>query len=256
MLSSALHCAEKDVPILDAAPKLLLACMPKSGSTWLTSLLESHLNLPATRCYLEADRNEQELDPLVLFQSLGKPMLFGQQHLRASTTALRLCRAFSIKVVVLTRSIDDAVVSFFDHLHQESPVASMFYMEREWFQQLDREQALDFLIDHAVPWYLNFIMGWARARESNPDRILPIRYEDLIRKPESTLEMIFRFYGAATEMDVIKIEVKNGLRFNQGRVGRGKEVLSERQRERIGILSSYYPKADLIAAGLGPLHQN
>ena len=40
---------------------------------------------------------------------------------------------------------------------------------------------LDFLVDHAVPWYLNFVAGWTSAWRENPDLILPIRYEDETR---------------------------------------------------------------------------
>lgn len=236
--------------VFDNVPKVLIACMPKSGSTWFTSLMERGFGLPSMRCYFQPDRNEQEIDTLALFQSLGKEVIFVQQHVRASETMLRLCHAFSVKIIYLTRHIDDAIVSFRDHLENESTVAPMFYMEPEWFSSLSKTRQMDFLIDHCVPWYLNFSVGWIRARQFAPEAIFPIQYEKLVSDPSKVIGEISQFLGRPCHIDPAFLEQRNGIRFNKGRVGRGKEELSEFQQQRIRALAAYYDQVDLSSIGL------
>jgi hypothetical protein len=235
----------------DPAAKILLACMPKSGSTWLTSILADRLGLPPVRCYLEADRNEQELDATVLFQTWGKSVLFVQQHIRYSRIMLRLCKAFSTKIVVLTRRLDDVVVSLRDHVEHQSAEVSMFYMEPNWFKTRSSSEQIDFIIDHAMPWYLNFFVGWQRAMLTNKGQILQIRYEDMVKNTSEVVDRIASFYGASTGVSSpADLDKRIGTRFNQGRVGRGKEVLSKAQIARLRRLASYYPDCDFESIGL------
>jgi hypothetical protein len=236
--------------IFDTVPKVLIACMPKSGSTWFTALLERGLGLPVMRGYAQPDRNEQEFDALALFQSLDKQVIFAQQHVRASETTLRLCRAFSVKTICLTRHIDDAIVSFRDHLENESTVASMFYMEPEWFRRLPKGRQLDFLIDHCAPWYLNFSVGWLRAMQSSREMILLVQYERLISEPSAVVDEVSQFLGRPLNVDAASLELHDGVRFNQGRAGRGKEELSAAQQQRISSLADYYDQLDLSLIGL------
>ncbi len=249
-LNQAVHADEKDLNPIDETPKLLLACMPKSGSTWLTLVLEEKLALPPNRCYLEADRNEQEIDITVLFQSWGKRMLFIQQHIRYSKILLRICRAFSVKIVVLTRRLDDVVVSLRDHMGKESPELSMAYMEPDWFQNISPVGQFDFIIDHIMPWYFNFFVGWQRAMRSYSDVILQVRYEEMIKEPEKCVERIASFYGTPVQGLILSNDKKADARFNQGRVGRGMEMLSGQQQARLRKLASYYPGCNFEAVGI------
>ena len=246
------HQPDQSFVPLDDAPKLLLACMPKSGSTWLTNVLEDTLGLPARRCYLEADRNEQELDAIALFQSWGQRTLFVQQHIRYSRITLGLCRAFSTKIVVLTRRLDDVVVSLRDHVERESPECSMFYTETEWFAARTPEAQLDFIIDHAMPWYLNFFVGWHRALGEHPADILHVRYEDLLGNSAACVDRIARFYGTSTvRPGAVDLDRRVGTRFNQGRIGRGRELLSAQQQARLRQLAAPYEGVvDLGTVGL------
>lgn len=236
---------------LDNAPKLLLACMPKSGSTWLTMALEDALGLPPMRCYLEADRNEQELDAVALFQAWGRRVLFVQQHIRYSRITLNLCRAFSTKIVVLTRRLDDVAVSLCDHVEKESPECAMFYTEAEWFSRRSVEERLDLVIDHAMPWYLNFVVGWLRAMERHGGEILHVTYEDLVIDGAGCLDRIAGFYGADLGSRAAEaLDRRVGTRFNQGRVGRGREVLSASQQARLRDLARHY-SGDVILDRMG-----
>jgi hypothetical protein len=225
--------------------------MPKSGSTWLTAVLESSLGLNTARCYLEADRNEQEIDPTIMFQSWGKKTLFVQQHVRFSKILLKICAAFSTKIVVLTRRLEDVVISLRDHINNESSEFSMFYMENEWIKALSPSEQIDFIIDHAMPWYINFYLGWSQAEKEYKDQILMVRYENIVNDSAKIIFDISKFYGQSIKFDLSALEIKKeNLRFNKGRVGRGKEVLTKNQHKRLMNLRDYYPGVDFEAIGL------
>jgi hypothetical protein len=249
-IADAVHAKDADF-VIDAAPKLLIACMPKSGSTWLTSTLEQQLNVPSRRCYLEADRNEQEIDPIALFQSWGNRTLFVQQHIRYARVSMQLLKAFSTKVVVLTRRLDDIVVSLRDHIEHESPECSMFYIETDWYVKKTATERIDFLIDYAMPWYLNFYLGWQRGAQLYPNQILQIPYEELIENAAACVVRIADFYGMASEsLSLADLDKRVGTRFNQGRIGRGREELSPAQQRRLYRLAAHYPDHDFSLIGV------
>jgi LPS sulfotransferase NodH len=250
-LRQAIRSIDSEFKPIDEVPKLLLACMPKSGSTWLTSVLQEKLSLSPMRCYLEADRNEQEIDTSVLFQSWGQRVLFVQQHVRHSRILQRICRVFSTKIVVLTRRLDDVVVSLRDHIVRESPEMSMFYAESDGFKRKSASEQCDFIIDHAMPWYFNFYLGWQRAAQEDPAQILLLRYEDMVGDPVAAVERVADFYGMKLQgVALPDVERRDGTRFNQGRVGRGREILSTEQLMRLRKLASYYPECDFESVGL------
>ncbi|PTM40341.1 sulfotransferase domain-containing protein [Bosea sp. 124] len=242
LLSRVLHCPMDTVPKLDARPKILLASAPKSGSTWLTMLLSENFELPAVRGYLEGGHNEQEIDFIQFSKQMGNSCLFVQQHIRASDPTIRICLAFNTKIVVQTRNLCDTLVSFHDHILNESDIASMFFVKTEWFSEFTHEKRFDFLIEHCLPWYINFLTGWLSARNRYPCEILFVRYEDLINDVGGVISRISRFSGLGQGVDATKYrQVTGNLRLNEGRSGRGSEMLTPNQLTRIERLLSYYP---------------
>jgi len=178
-------------------------------------------------------------------------VLFVHQHIRYSRILMRICRAFSTKIIVLTRRLDDIVVSLRDHLERESHEVSMFYTESEWFKNKSQNEQFDFIIDHAMPWYFNFYLGWLRTFQSNNGQILMVRYEELIEDTVACVEKIASFYGTPVHgLSLSEIDLKSGTRFNQGRAGRGREMLSKKQIARLRKLASYYPGCDFESVGL------
>jgi hypothetical protein len=143
------------------AKLILLACQPKSGSTFFTRYLSK---IGGGRPYSfvpSYGRREQELSELRLWRAKVRRnrFLVGQHHVRYSDETARLIHRFNISVIVLRRNLFDAVASMRDHLRREDHVAPMFYLSREMVGLPDNELEVA-LAQFAVPWYLNFHMSW------------------------------------------------------------------------------------------------
>jgi Flp pilus assembly protein TadD len=87
-----------------AYPRLLVACMPKSGSTFLTDLIAKLPGMQRVHLVPEYGRREQEFDleQLVIHRDIG---FVSQLHVRPSEFTLGLCRKFGIRPIFLYRNI-------------------------------------------------------------------------------------------------------------------------------------------------------
>jgi Sulfotransferase domain len=224
------------VPLADRfgdAVRVLVACMPKSGSTFLSRTLA---NLPGFRTASLVpgyQRREQELCQItlnrVLRQTLGllrqfetglddtirRPVGFvAQHHVRYSLPLAKTIRDNRLTPVVLVRDIFDVVASLQDHFRNESPILPMAYATREMSDWPD-ERLCMFIADMVVPWYLNFFRCWQEC-----DGKYLLSYQDLMGNPMRELAGIADFCGFATEAAAIAqalaLTPAGGTRFNRG----------------------------------------
>jgi hypothetical protein len=119
----------------------------------------------------------------------------------------------------------------------------MFFIEREWFAALPEAERFDFLIDHCLPWYANFLMSWLRFSETWSDLIHFVRYEDMIADPGKTAREIAAWSGVGTVSETMVTAFEGNMRFNQGKVGRSLSAFSPEQIERAHRMFRYYPHA-------------
>ena len=99
-------------------PHVLVACMPKSASTFLTGVLAELPGMrraPLTAAY---GWREQTLD-VVQLARFDLEFYVCQQHLRYSADVGALIGEYRLTPVVLTRNIFDVVASVRDHFRNE-----------------------------------------------------------------------------------------------------------------------------------------
>jgi hypothetical protein len=231
---------------------ILVACFPKSGSTFLTTALAEATGYPLYPFVYACDRNEQDLYLPALLKASGTPTVT-QQHVRASAPNLELARAFHLSTIVLVRDLGDALVSVLDHLRREDTAAPMAYIDQRFFE-LDEPARVDMLVDLVAPWYVNFYVSWHEAERARAAPMAFLRYEDMIADPPAAIARVLDFAGsprsrADVERAVTAAMGKN-VRFNKGVSGRGREVLSDAHRARLARLASYYPGVDFTRIGL------
>jgi hypothetical protein len=219
---------------------VLVACMPKSGSSFLSNViaeLRGFRRAPLVPAY---DRREHELDAACL-RKADRFDYVAQHHVRYSRWTADLCRDYALAPVVLVRSLFDVTVSLRDAMRHDGPLWPFFFAEPSHLAMTD-EQLEEMIVRMALPWYVNFYMGWRSA----PDALI-IDYEDLALDPVGTVQSALSFCRIrATEADVRsaveRVRLGKGSRFNVGRTGRGAGLRPELVREILRMLD-FYPNA-------------
>ena len=181
---------------------ILVACFPKSGSTWLSETLSRLPSFHRVDLVPAYGRREQELafERLLLFHTLN---YVAQHHCRFSVATERCLNAFSVKPIILIRNIFDCIVSAKDFIdtgkeHPDVMVGPMAYVPQVYLGWSD-VQKYDFIIDMFVPWYYNFFVGWLDYPAG-----AWVSYEELVAEPAATIKRIanelrFNVDGAAIE---------------------------------------------------------
>jgi hypothetical protein len=233
---------------------IFLACAPKSGSTFLKNVLQSVTGFKPMFSVFAALQNEQELDLPNLIR-LGDQNTVTQQHARASEANIQMMQGFGIRPIVLVRNIFDTVASLLD-FYTGGYVFST-YFEKDDFLALSREEKVDLLIKFVIPWYFQFVASWQKAEREGRLDMMWITYEEMLADKPAAVRRILDFNdikvpSGLIETKVVEIEgEKDKNRFNKGKAGRGNEVLSNVERERIISLAQYFPKADFTPLGVG-----
>jgi hypothetical protein len=227
---------------------------PKSGSTWLTTILTELLCWNVCPLIPEHNRREQEIETINLLYSSMQDFCFSpQQHCRYSDSTKRIIERLGIKPVLQYRNIFDTVVSFYDHCNEMKLIFPMAYMDEPNWNGLDDTKKLDFVIDLIVPWYFNFYGGWFSSDLIKDGKILLVSYDDLIADPHKQVKRILDWIGVEKTDEEIHSSIlsagRKKTRKNVGISGRG-AVLSNEQKQKIRNLASYYPQINFSVLGL------
>lgn len=225
---------------------LLVACMPKSGSTYLSAILSNLEGFQQGILVLSAGRREQELDVLELVHNDDMSYV-AQHHVRYSQGTKELLERFDVKPIVLVRNVYDAMVSIRDHFRNEStekPMGYAFPYMKDW----PDEKLEEFIVDIFMPWYLNFFLTWKECNNS-----CWLTYEELIAVPHVTLDKINRHFSLGiNEKDISQAIERAGTGFtrkNVGKAGRG-ELLNGYCKQRIERMAKYYDGVDFSLIGI------
>ncbi len=232
--------------IRPSQPHLLVACYPKSGLTFLVTLLSKLLGWPHVPLSYAYERSEQDLYlPALLYHDRGPTV--SQHHLRATGPNLQLIDAAGIKVIVLVRDLADALVSLRDHFVDEGPHAPVCYID-ERFAKLPLDQQLDWVIDLAAPWYVHFYTSWQYATREGRIKPLWLNYDDVTKDTLATLGRVLAFLEidhdlCECERAMSEMPRDRSVRFNKGVAGRG-SILTPWQKVRLRRLCDHYPDID------------
>jgi hypothetical protein len=237
-------------------PFIVVACMPRTGSTFLTTALADITGFKRFPLNYAHGRNEQELylPKLLDASSFGSVT---QQHFRATQANLRLLREFQIRPVVLVRDVFDATVSIRDYMLKEHASTWPTFYSDDRFWDLSEERQFDAIIDLGLPWYFNFFVSWTEAARADEVSTLWLRYEDAMQDWSAAAKRVLEFCEIETSDSAIASSLEattsrdpQSLRLNKGVVGRGKATLTIEQQDRIERFATYYPHVDFSMIGI------
>lgn len=219
------------------ASGILLACMPKSGSSSLSSMIARLDGVRVAHLVPGFDIREQEIDIKILERQLSKNAMDGgtfvaQTHVVRSGTTQRLIDSGAVTPIVQTRNLPDALVSCVDHLmryHDEGLLIPRDF--RSW----PFEAQADFIIRFNTPWYLKFHKSWIAYADFAD---VWVRYEDMRADPTETLRRVASRLRLTGNFEDAVTNVR--ARYNKGVNGRGKELLTEAQLGLIAEMVDLY----------------
>ncbi|MEJ2121463.1 MAG: sulfotransferase domain-containing protein [Alphaproteobacteria bacterium] len=263
-LNQLMHCitgAETSAVLSDFAPNLdpatlgthiVIACMPKSGSTLMNRLLQALTGWDDTYLSFAFQQNEEELH-LPYLQEEATRNTVTQQHFRATEANIQLLQAFGIKPLIQVRNLYDIVVSYTDFF-DAGAVSNTFFIGR--WDQFERSERIDLMIDNFLPWYFAFYASWMDALAKDRLEAIVVSYEELVAAMPETVKRVADFYGLGKSIDHCNTAVagvndgKAPTRLNKGVSGRGAEELTAAQKDRLARLAGYYPDVDFSPVGL------
>jgi hypothetical protein len=235
---------------MDDRHKILVACMPKSGSTYLATVISNLPDFRVTSWVPGYGRREQELcfnrlqtDDVLLTDC----NLVAQHHVRYSEVTEKYMKEFNLKPVVLVRNIYDVVASLIDHHKLESIVYPMAFVPKD-IVKWDVNRAAKFVTYMVMPWYFNFFVSWHNCSDK-----VQVSYEELIKDPLKVVQIICKeWHIKVSEKDVANAVDRAGTmhtRKNVGIAGRGNK-LPEECRNHIKELTAYYSGIDFSEIGI------
>lgn len=222
---------------------VLVACQPKSASTFTTHVLSGLPGCRDVRLVPGYDRREQELSEARIkrYRFRTSRFLISQAHVRKSGPTDLLLARYGFRVVVLVRDPFDTVASLRDHIRNESGRFPFAYFSEAHAKMSDTE--LELAIARLVmPWVLNFRLSWAGQADA-----LCVSYEEIAADPIAAMTKIASFAGIPASSADIEALCRDGRstksRFNVGTVGRGQSISADARRA-INDLARTYPKSD------------
>lgn len=231
---------------------VLIACMPKSGSTFLKETLCALSGWPDTPLAYAFLQNETELYLPNLLRAASSNTVT-QQHVRASGPNIQILQAFGIRPVVLVRRIEDVVLSVSD-FNDSGATTNTFY--GDVWPTLDQSAKYDLIIDHVMPWYASFYASWELAARHEKLDCLFVTYEEMIADKPAAIGAIadFLHLGKTAENCAAAVQAVDSdgekTRYNKGVAGRGAAALDNNQKARLRKLFGIWGDLNLERLGL------
>lgn len=251
-------------------PNILLACAPKSASTFISGALADAMNVPrvnlSTPCHsamsssvLGANLRSQEMDDLALIRNgLNRRGYVAQHHVRCTPFLAQQIRIYNLKVIVTIRNFFDSLVSMDDMVTEwrgdSLPVNQRFFDDGlpAGYERLPFEERLEILVDVHAAWYAQFLVSWKKCEAFGLVAPLWISYEHDFQGDKAVLaERISAFIGC----DDCKVErlaealqskeKAKALRLNKGIAGRGRVVPDAIRDRATALLRRYQDDCDL-----------
>lgn len=239
--------------------KILIACAPKSASTFLWQVLLNGLNLPAGYLtvphnaphFLGSNLREEVFDELAILRAIICQNGFVcHHHMQMNLYGAELIQNYDIKPIVTYRNIFDSIISMDDMRIKERPLgakAAYYFDDRlpSNYNDLDKDDRLMLIAQTTGAWLIQFYLSWKMCERVGYVKPLWISYDNDILGDKQQLAIRIASFLGNDQIDLDKLfaafshDPKKVARFNKGVAGRGKDV-PDKVREFLWSLASPY----------------
>jgi|GEM_PF-714412 len=211
------------------ATRIMLACAPKSGSTYAANVLARYFGIRFGNSELHEMQWEAEQNlNRALLNELGSGSYLLQMHLKPYPLNFKLMHEFGIDLTLQWRNLADMIVSLDEHIGEFGEQQPLCYIQDQaGFLALSAQGRYQYLIRNALHWYLGFYLAWRKEQ-----RVFGV-YERMVENPPAYFaETIARLAGNVDTARLTEIlDTPSGFtRLNVGRPGRSVELFSKETR--------------------------
>lgn len=229
----------------DVLPRILIAAMPKSASTYLSTLLGQVLGRQTLGLHNRNGPIGVAFDPLVFMRAYGRGGVL-HSHLDASIRTLAMVRLLKLRPVVQTRNIFDALASYLDHM------AGRIYPGSH-ADELTGERRRRVGILRMARHYVDLVASWSSVPADLP--VLWVGYDVVRSDPAGVIRRVLDHTGLAADAARIEAVVsaakpeslpeaeRSRLRFNKG-VGQRGAMFTDDEKDWVRALYAEYPDVD------------
>ena len=228
---------------------VLLACAPKSASTFIAGALQSALGLPSAALFASTPRvnavslmggnlREQEPEELALIRNgLNGVGYVAQHHSRATPYLSLMLNTYNVRTIVTHRNLFDTFVSLDDMImgyRGGKQLSQGFYFSDGLpanYGLLEFEDRLTILVERNTAWFIQFFVSWRKCERAGLAKPLWVSYErDFLGDKPGLARRVIDHLGLAPDAAarlLAAFEDKTdgaAKRLNKGVAGRGSAV--------------------------------
>ncbi|MDP2815644.1 MAG: sulfotransferase domain-containing protein, partial [Rectinemataceae bacterium] len=259
-LRRALIVSSQEPVITDIFPRLeasevgqhiIVAGMRKSASTFVSKVISHATGFEKLPLASGFNYTYDFIDLKILEFAIQKNTV-SHTHCPAYEENILVIQALGTKPIVVIRNIFDNARSYLDWILNTNYPYETVYKE---FRNIPESEHVNFLIDTFIPRQIEFYSSWQYLEQSKRLPIFWASYEEMARDKVAYFESIMSFLNIpisqqAAEQAVKITEKLPNSRLNKGISGRGAELFSDKDKERVKALTRYYPSVDFSRIGL------
>lgn len=182
---------------------LFVAGLPKSGTSWLESMLASypgyqHLVIPEAVQYELRHKGSHDFQlPYDTLDRFKEALVVLKLHVNGSVHNARILHDAKVPYVVMYRDLRDVAVSHYFYVRR-----TPWHPEYEDYSGLDVREGLCHFGRTLLPDFVDWMRSWRENRD--PDQSIEIRYEDLLSDTFKEFRRIGSHYSLDTSPSAIK----------------------------------------------------
>jgi len=175
-------------------PILFVAGLPKSGTSWLESMLASFpgyqdIMIPEAVAYERTHGGSHDYDiPSDMFDRLHNALVIAKMHVHGSVHNVAVLRKADVPYLVMYRDLRDVAVSYVYYVRR-----TPWHPEHPMYKGLSNTQGLDCFADTLLKPYVDWVRSWHANR--NIEKSMELRYEDLLAAPGERMTDVANHFG-------------------------------------------------------------
>lgn len=188
-------------------PILFVAGLPKSGTTWVESMLASYpgfreIMIPEAVAHERRHGGSHDFElPPDLFADLDGMLAVLKLHVGGSPHNAEVLAEAGLPYLVMYRDLRDVAVSHVFYVRR-----TPWHPEHPAYRGRSVQEGLRRFGRTLLPEFVRWIRSWRANRD--PDRSLVVRYEDLLADAEGTFREVARLYGLPDDAETVRAVVE------------------------------------------------